>query len=371
LPRIVERSAVASNVWDDIVGASPDGWVFSLACWQDLILAVPEWGFQEHSFALMDGDRIVAVVPLQFRPANGRMASSGWGGSGPVISGSLDAAPRDALYLAAMEECLARARQAGAMAFDVQLAAGTTTSLNASDGVNPLAVCGLEASEGLSQFVDLSMSEDDLWGAVAKSARWTIRKARKAGYRVERVDWRDLLDALYDIHVETYVRTGVPPHPRGYFEGMAAKTAPTGHSVLWAAFTAGGEPIAFHNDACFRGSAMYHTGCSRQAALDDGANYLLFWEAMIGARRAGIRWFDCGAVFPGATDPKQIGLTLFKTRFGGAPRRLFRASLGFQQVAAERVAPPAARASADPTRSPLLARTYGRIRRAVRAGLGH
>ncbi|HRJ69307.1 MAG TPA: hypothetical protein PK812_06830, partial [Beijerinckiaceae bacterium] len=35
--------------------------------------------------------------------------------------------------------------------------------------------------------------------------------------------------------------------------------------------------------------------------------------------------YDCGWIFPGASDGKQRGLTLFKTRFGGEPHRAFRA----------------------------------------------
>src|SRR3546814_9110168 len=57
---------------------------------------------------------------------------------------------------------------------------------------------------------------------------------------------------------ETYRRTGVPPHPREYFEGIARWTAPAEHSVLWRVRDASGAVIGYHNDACF-GKGAYRS----------------------------------------------------------------------------------------------------------------
>src|SRR3546814_15950730 len=81
---------------------------------------------------------------------------------------------------------------------------------------------------------------------------------------------------------ETYRRTGVPPHPREYFEGIAKWTAPAEHSVLWRVRDASGAVIGYHNDACFGNGAYYHTGCSADGVGETGTGYLLFWEAMMG-----------------------------------------------------------------------------------------
>src|SRR3546814_11204033 len=85
----VPRAEIPADEWDDVVQGSPDGWVFGLYGWQELILAVERWGLQDHSFALRENGRLVAVVPLQFSPNGGVMASSGWGGAGPTLCGSL------------------------------------------------------------------------------------------------------------------------------------------------------------------------------------------------------------------------------------------------------------------------------------------
>jgi len=316
---------LGDEAWDDLVRSSPDGWVFSLAGWQRLVTAVTEWGFIERGFGVMEGSRLRAVVPFHFRPEHRVSGSSGWGGSGPVIAGSLTGAARDAIFAAAVARMTELAKADGATTLELSCAPVTTSSLANRWGVNPFVFHGFEDASRLSQVLDLSSGAEALWDALAKTARQAVRKAEKAGFRAERVDWRQHLDAYYACHVETYTRTGVSPHPRRYFEGIAARTAPTGDSVLFVALTPHGEPVAFHNDARFGPGATYHTGCSRTALRREGLDYLLMWHAILDAQRSNLGWYDCGWIFPGATDTKQQGLTLFKTRFGGEAHRAFAA----------------------------------------------
>jgi hypothetical protein len=269
-------------------------------------------------------------VPLQYNPGSGRMASTGWGGSGPVIDGRLDGKARNNLMGRAIQHCINVARERGAVGFDVSLSPVTTTSISSAWGVNPLVFNGLEDRSGLAQVIDLSKSEGELWADLTSDARRQIKHARTAGLVVERVDWAQYLDRYYELHGDTYTRTGVQPHPRAYFSGISVHAAASGYSVLWAVFTPRGEVMAFHNAAWFGCGAYYHTGCSIENPVFSGASYLLFWEAMLGARLAGIRWYDCGAVFPGKTSiEKQKGLSTFKTKFGGQPHRQFSGGLTF------------------------------------------
>ena len=90
----IPRTEIAAAEWDALIRASPNGWAFSLFGWQDLILAVSECGQRKMSFGLRENGRLVAVGPLQFNPNSRRISSSGWGGSGPVLDGSLSSAAR-------------------------------------------------------------------------------------------------------------------------------------------------------------------------------------------------------------------------------------------------------------------------------------
>lgn len=333
---LVSRKDIKRSDWDNVVLHSPDGWVFSLWAWQEMIQAVEPWALEDHSFAFREGRRLLAVVPLHYHPGSNRVASTGWGGSGPVLDRQLKGKARNFLMAQAMSYCVELARARGAAGFDISLSPVTATSISSAWGVNPLVFHGLEDRSGLAQVVDLSLSEDVLWADLSADARRQIKQARDAGFFVERVDFLQHLDQYYELHVATYKRTGVHPHPRAYFLGIAEYTASIGNSVLWAVRSPTGEVFAYHNAAWFGAGACYHTGCSTEASGLSGASYFLFWEAMLGAKRAGIRWYDCGAIFPCVmASEKQKGLSTFKTKFGGQPHRQFSAGLNFSsQIAA-------------------------------------
>lgn len=323
---------IGNEAWNDLVFGSPDGWAFSLAEWQAIVTSVSEWAFVERGFGVAEGKRLLAVVPFHLRPEHSVAASSGWGGSGPVICASIVNEARARVLVAAIGHMEMIAKAENASVIELSCSPVTASSLATKWGVNPFELQGWADKSRLSQVIDLSAPADDLWKELASGARQAIRKAERAGLRVERVDWAANLDTYYAYHSETYERTGVQPHPRAYFAGMARHTAPMGVSVLYAALTQDGEPVAFHNDACFGAGATYHTGCSRSEFRKDGVDYLLMWHAICEAQRAGITWYDCGWIFPGSTDEKQKGLTFFKTRFGGVPHRAFAASKALERT---------------------------------------
>ena len=302
--------------------------MFSLFDWQELILSVNLWKLADYSFGLQLGGELVAVVPLQCDERSRTMGSSGWGGSGPVISAQSVVKARHKIMNAALEHSLQLAQQCGAAAFSLSVSPVTKTSVSAAWGVNPFVFHNLKDQSGLSQVIDLNASRDELWAALSADARYQIRKAQNLGMIVERADWGVSLDRYYDLHCETYQRTNVTPHPKEYFAGIAEHMAPGGYSVLWQCRSPHGQPMAFHNACWFGEGACYHTGASTAEAGKTGASYLLFWSAMMGAKASGIHWYDCGAIYPGdSATAKQKGLTLFKTKFGGQPHRLFAAGI--------------------------------------------
>jgi hypothetical protein len=225
----------------------------------------------------------------------------------------------------------------------------TRSSIALRWGVNPFVFHGFKDTSQLSQVIDLSSSEEQLFRAISPKTRPLLQRALDGGIEVRRVEWPEYLDAYYACHCKTYARTGVSPHPKAYFAGIAHEIAPRGHAVLLAAFTRAGEPIGFHNAARFGAGGLYHTGCSEPQALELGANHLLLWRSILSAKQDGLRWFDVGTIIPGTSDPKLKGLTLFKTRFGGEPHRYLHAELEL----------PAAVPSADPAEAPTPAQQPG------------
>jgi hypothetical protein len=349
-----------ATTWDEVVHSSDEGWPFGLSCWQRLILNVKEWKLVDCSFSFSDSGRALAVMPLQFNPNSRVMASSGWGGTGPIVVNGIAPKHRKRVVQSVLAHAEALAREAGAQRLEFWTSPVTRANLAAIWGVNPFVFFGFEDNSGVSQIVDLESPAEYLWQQVSETARHAVRRAEAAGITVEEAPWPDMLDSYYARHVETYRRTGVNPHPRAYFEGISTELWPKRYAVLMVARDAAGEAVAFHNSLRFGGSGLYHTGCSSAEALDCGANYLLFWHAMLNAKAAHIRWYDCGELAPASTDPKLIGLSSFKMKFGGTPHRFFKCrktigtSLSAHDVA--HVAP----------RQGLLARAFSFLRRKAR-----
>jgi len=320
----VSRLSVGSDQWNQLVDESPDGWVFSLYEWQELILSVEQWGLEDVSFAVMQNGQVIAVMPLQFNRVSSRLGSSAWGGSGPVVSKKQSEKKRKKIILAMLEHCEQTGLENKAVCFDFSQLPITETSILSCWGINPFYYYDADDVSLISQVIDLQQSHDKLWNGLSYDAKRQIRIAGDKGYSVKTVNWQEHIDRYYQLHVKTYNRTGVEPHPRSYFEGIANLISTRNNAVLWAAFDSDGEVVAYHNTACTDFGAYYHTGCSEEKVNDDGASYLLFWEAVQGMKLRGVSWYDCGAIFPNSYDAKQKGLTTFKSKFGGKPHRIFR-----------------------------------------------
>lgn len=317
--------------WDALIENSDDGWVFSRSYWLRMMARV--WDIEDHSFAVTENGQLAAVLPLHFIPAEKRLSSSGWGYGGPAIAAGLSAADRQRLWLAVFEHVHEIAAQVGATRVTASISPLTRTSLANRWGVNPLVAARFSDVSTVALVVDLSLTEEQLWLGLSSNARQNVKRARAAGYRAERRPWTDMLDTYYRLHRETYERTGARQHPRSYFECIADPANADRHTVLWVGYDPQGRAVAFHNDACFGRTAMYHTGCSAAAHLDSGVNYLLFWEALAGARAGGCLWYESGEVFPRAQGGKEEGLTRFKRKFGGEMHRVFRGELELELAA--------------------------------------
>lgn len=221
------------------------------------------------------------------------------------------------------------ADQIGAHLVTASLSPLSTTSLESPRSVNPLIEHGFTDISTQSRIVEITSDEDSLWMTLSQDSRQQVKKAREAGYRVQRRQWPEMLEAYYEVHVENYTRTGITPHPKAHFQVLG--DIPGHRAALWVAYGPDGEPTAFHNDARFGNTSMYHTGCSSSEHLNSGVNYLLVWESLLGALRDGCRWYEVGEVFPNAASGKAKGLTIFKSKFGGQLHRVFRGEIVLQE----------------------------------------
>lgn len=354
---VVPASAIASDAWDALVDESPEGWMWALSGWQRLILAVSEWAFTDFSFAATLDGVLAGVMPLQFDARGARMASSAWGVAGPVLHRDLDRNVRRQVFAAMLREAETRAAGAGASRLDLGYSPLIPASLTAPWGVNPFIEFGFADDSTHTRMLDLTVGLPTLWAGVSENAKRKIKLSRSRGIEVREVDWPASVDAYYAAHTATYQRTGVSPHPRAYFAGMAREMAPRGHTVLRAGFL-GDRAIAFRNDARFGAGVVYHTGCSLDEALSLGVNYHLVWDSIEAAVRDGYRWYELGEVFPDVAEGKRHGLTAFKSRFGGDLHRSFKAHRTIAARSSPEPAAISATAAAAPSPAPAQPRPH-------------
>src|SRR5262249_54434749 len=120
----------------------------------------------------------------------------------------------------------------------------------------------------------------------------------------------------YALHVETYRRTGVSPHPRAYFERIWQDFVADGYAAVFFAELEG-EPVAARSFGLWKGGAVYWTGASSKRGLQVGAGAKVHSAAMSWLIDHEYEWLENGESFPGSDDPKLHGLSLHKASFGG------------------------------------------------------
>jgi lipid II:glycine glycyltransferase (peptidoglycan interpeptide bridge formation enzyme) len=156
-----------------------------------------------------------------------------------------------------------------------------------------------------------------VWSNFAKTMRYDIRQAQKLGFEICPAESLEDIKSYYDLHQQTYHRTGVKPHPYEYFEAIWKYFGERGLARFFMA-KCNGRVVAADNIAVFKNKSLYWTNASAHDYLKTGVNKLLQWEAIKWAREAGIETYEVGEGFPDAkAGSKLAGLNFFKRSFGG------------------------------------------------------
>jgi len=304
--------------WDEVVNRSDDSWMCSLRAWQKALVEIPAWALEDKSFLVLENDRAVAAVPLQLT-MDGRLCSTAMGPSGPLVEAGMSPEARGRILSAAAEEMRRIGRECDAQTIEVSTSSVSRTSLKSKNGASDLSRHGFEDVSTASWVIDLHPTTEEIFKGLGQKVRWSIREPVKKGYRIRAIGSREEMDLYYDVHCQTYARTGAVAHPKEYFLNCVYDSfiAP-GLADGWVAEDRAGRPVGFMNVARFRDAAWYWTSCCRDEDYQNGVYYLLVWHAIEAARQRGMAWFDCGEAFPEApAGTKERGLSDFKKKFGG------------------------------------------------------
>ena len=303
-----------------VTGTNRDSWNSFVAEAGGSFLQSWQWGeFKRHQgwqvlrlMACEGGQpRGVMQVLMRVAPVAGAFF---YAAEGPVLrpgAWSGDDTPLQAL--------LGEARRRGALRGALTLRLDPLTS--EPDAPAMLAAVGLRRSPtnvqpAATAVVDLDRSESELWGGLARDARYRVGRARKKGVTL-RPGTDDDVDLFAGMLAETGSRKGFAVRGASYVRLLTRMLREQDSGVFLVAMLDDamiGATVA----ATFGQRAASLYTASNDVGRTEGAQHLLHWEAILHARERGCALYDFRGVGAAGDDPFGAwgGLTFFKTRFG-------------------------------------------------------
>lgn len=162
-----------------------------------------------------------------------------------------------------------------------------------------------------SYILDLSPHEDILWRNIDRIMRQNINSAKKNGVIIR--SGLEHLDAAYMLVTETFRRSKLPFMNHESFKRFVSGL---GENALIMTADYNGVPQSYVVFA-FSDYCAYAIYAGNIANQHQGANKLLYWEAIRFFKQIGIQRYDfVGARIDPEKGSKQEALNLFKRRFG-------------------------------------------------------
>lgn len=162
-----------------------------------------------------------------------------------------------------------------------------------------------------SYILDLRVPEDDIWRGISRIMRQNIRTAQKDGVTIR--DAIDRRDSAYELIRDTFRRSHMAFMRREEFNryidglGLHAK-------LLVAEYRGAAQSYVLFAFSQYCAYAIYAGNLEHQ---HQGANKLLYWEAIRDFRNLGVRTYDfVGARINPVKGSKQDSINALKQRFG-------------------------------------------------------
>lgn len=171
--------------------------------------------------------------------------------------------------------------------------------------------------------LDLDKPEDEILAQMKPKGRYNIQVAKKHGITVERfpgetVD-ENILNNFYEILQKTGTRDEFGIHPKYFYKNLLEIFGAQKMADLFLAKTPDGKIIAGIIVVYYKNTATYYYGASDYEHRNLMAPYLLQWEAILEARRRGMKYYDFLGIASKETQKNHpwAGVTEFKKKFGG------------------------------------------------------
>lgn len=160
--------------------------------------------------------------------------------------------------------------------------------------------------------VDISKSEEEILAGMKQKTRYNIRLSQKKGVKISNIQYpisKKYIDEFLRLIEITSERDRITAHPESYYRKMFEVIPPENLKLYIAEYK---EKVIAANLVLFFGrTATYMHGASDNAHREVMAPYLLQWQQIIDAKKAGCEKYDFG----GINKNKWPGITRFKTGF--------------------------------------------------------
>lgn len=167
-------------------------------------------------------------------------------------------------------------------------------------------------------FIDLTQNQDTLFENCKSKTRYNIRLARRKGVKIVEDTSDQGLEDYLQLLSKTTARQKFYAHDKKYYQTMFNQLKDKGYirilKALYEDQVLTAWVLFFHGD-----QAYYPYGASSREHSDVMANNLMMWEAMMLAKREGMKRFDLwGALGPQADKSHHwYGFHRFKEGYGG------------------------------------------------------
>lgn len=320
--RVVAFEELGRAAWDSSCGESPEAWFWHSSAWLEYSLAyAAERGARSHAFAVVDGDRVLAICPVASEDVDGGRELLYGGGPcpAPALAERLTTRERGGVLdlIVARVDAIAAAEAARRW-----IVKRTPLSRSAvAIGIDPLTHRG---------FIDVSLStrvvelrgrgEAALWRDVRHGHRYDIRRGEKA-LDVVVVDREHFQPAIFEGYVDLHRRAaGRVTRPRRTFDLMA-EWITEDRAALFVASDAG-RMVSAAYVIVHSGSAFYASAANDPEWTGIPGGHLLQWRILRWLLQRGTLRYELGLqtdavlLHAGTTD-KERAIARFKRGFGG------------------------------------------------------
>lgn len=289
---LVSATRADAPAWDQLVSQNPEGRFSQL--WGFRRILENTYGYRCVYLKICSEGRLVGVFPSIVARGSRLVSQPFIEYGGPLLRGVSEA------QQALLAELLLRAAQKHGC-HSVEIRGGL--------GAQFLATSPYCVRRPLYSYAVLKLGEADrLWRtALTNEARKGVNKAQKAGLQSEvRRGKLSVADPFYALYLASMKRLGVPPHPRHFFDELAAGL---GDGLVASWVTHEQQTIAVLLGAICGSRLQIYITTSSPRMLSLRPNDLAHWQLIAWAAAQDLHWFDFGSARYG-------GQMQFKKKWG-------------------------------------------------------